>query len=143
VPDWVALTFPLLAPGTDFAGFRIAEMVGRGGMGVVYRAVDAALERTVALKVIAPEHTEDPAVVSRFKSEAKLAASIDHPNLVTIYGAGECEGVLFLAMRFVPGTDLRSVIAEHGPLELPRINRIVEQVASALDAAHARGHCPS
>lgn len=139
VPDRLALTFALLAPGTDFAGFRIAEVVGGGGMGVVYRAVDSALERTVALKVIAPEHTEDPAVVSCFKSEAKLAASIDHPNLVTIYGAGECGGVLFLAMQFVPGTDLQAVMCERRPLDLPRVNRIVEQVAPALDAAHASG----
>jgi serine/threonine protein kinase len=137
--DPAAFTFPVLSPGTEFAGYRIEEMVGRGGMGVVYRAVDSTLERTVALKVIAPQHTEDPAVVSRFKSEAKLAASIDHPNVVTIYSAGEREGVLFLAMRFVPGTDLHAILHEHRSLDLPRIKRIVEQVASALDAAHARG----
>jgi len=137
--DAAGLTFPVLSPGTEFAGYRIEEMVGRGGMGVVYRAVDSTLERTVALKVIAPQHIEDPAVVSRFKSEAKLAASIDHPNVVTIYSAGEFEGVLFLAMRFVPGTDLHAVMHEHRSLDLPRINRIVAQVASALDAAHACG----
>lgn len=134
-----ALTVPVLSPGSEFAGYRVEGIAGRGGMGIVYRAVDSALERTVALKVIAPEHTADPAAVARFKSEARLAASIDHPNLVTIYAAGEHEGVLFLAMRFMPGTDLRSVIAEHRPLAVSRINRIVAEVASALDAAHARG----
>lgn len=133
------LIFPVLSPGNQFAGYLIEEMVGRGGMGVVYRALDLTLDRTVALKVIAPQHTEDPAAVSRFKSEAKLAASVEHPNLVTIYGAGECDGVLFLAMRFVPGTDLQAVMRGHRALDLPRIRTIVDQLAKALDVAHAAG----
>jgi serine/threonine protein kinase len=137
--DRAALSSPVLAPGTDFAGYRIEEMVARGGMGVVYRATDPALDRAVALKVIAPEHTEDAAALSRFTAEAKLAAAIDHPNLVTIYRAGEWEGVLFLAMQFVPGTDLRAFLRGHHSPGLRWIERTVGQVASALDAAHAHG----
>src|SRR5947207_15618080 len=114
-------------------------MVARGGIGVVYRATDPALERTVALKVIAPEYTEDVAAVARFTMEANLAAAIDHPNLVTIYRAGEREGVLFLAMQFVSGTDLRALLRVHDSPGLPWIDWVVGQVASALDAAHARG----
>jgi serine/threonine protein kinase len=139
VAEPAAPATPPLAPGTEFAGYLIWEIVGRGGMGVVYRAVDSNLERTVALKVIAPQLTADPAAAARFKREAKLAASIDHPNLVTIYAAGESDGVLFLAMQLVPGTDLRTVIASEGALDLVRLSQIVESVASALDAAHARG----
>jgi len=137
--DRAALSSPVLAPGTDFAGYRIEEMVTRGGMGVVYRAADPALDRTVALKLIAPEYTEDAAAVARFRAEAKLAAAIDHPNLVTIYRAGEFDGVLFLAMQFVPGTDLRAFLGGHHSPGLPWIERAVGQVASALDAAHSHG----
>jgi len=121
-----------------FAGYRIESMLDRGGMGVVYRAIDPVLGRGVALKIIAPERTRDPAAVARFKSEARLAASLEHPNIVPIYAGGEFQGVLYLAMRLVPGTDLRHVIAD-GPVELPVIGRVVSHVASALDAAHARG----
>jgi len=139
VPYQRALGTTSLAPGTRLAGYRIEDVVGRGGMGLVYRAVDTALDRTVALKVIAPELTTDPVAVARFKSEAKLAASLDHPSIVTVYGAGEYEGVLYLAMRFIPGTTLQHVVGSDGALELPRARRIVDHVASALDAAHASG----
>jgi len=137
--DGAALSSPVLATGTDFAGYVIEEMVARGGMGVVYRAADPALDRTVALKVIAPEHTEDAAAAARFTHEAKLAAAIAHPNLVTIYRAGEWKGVLFLAMQFVPGTDLRAYLRVHGTPGVSWIERVVGQVASALDAAHRGG----
>ena len=79
-------------------------------MGVVYKAADVELDRTVALKIIAPEHTQNPDAVTRFKSEARLAASLEHPNIVPIHRGGEYHGVLYLAMRFVPGTNLRQVI---------------------------------
>ena len=108
-------------------------------MGMVYRATDSALERTVALKVIAPEHIEDAAAAARFTSEAKLAAAVDHPHLVTIYRAGEWEGVLFLAMQFVPGTDLWAYLRVHRSLGVSWIERVVGQVATALDAAHSHG----
>jgi serine/threonine protein kinase len=123
----------------EFAGYRIDSRVGRGGMGVVYRATDLSLERTVALKVLAEELAREPGFQRRFIDESKLAASLDHPNVVPIYAAGEFEGVLYIAMRFVPGDDLRTLLREDGPLEPERAARIVAQVASALDAAHAHG----
>ena len=129
---------PELERGSVFAGYRIESVLDRGGMGVVYRATDPVLGRGVALKIVAPEHTRDPAAVARFKNEARLAASFEHPNIVPVYGGGEYQGVVYLAMRLVPGTDLRHVIAD-GRVELPVIERVVAHVASALDAAHARG----
>ena len=127
-----------LDPGTNFAGYRIEGMLDRGGMGVVYRATDEDLSRTVALKIIAPEHTQNPDAVRRFKAEARLAASLEHPNIVPIHRGGEYRGVLYLAMRFVPGTNLRHVINQ-GQLSLDRVQRIITAVASALDAAHESG----
>src|SRR5918998_5858387 len=127
-----------LEPGSMFAGYRIEGMLDRGGMGVVYRATDEDLSRTVALKIIAPEHTQNPDAVRRFKSEARLAASLEHPNIVPIFRGGEYGGVLYLAMRFVPGTNLRHVI-DRGQLPLDRVQRILTAVASALDAAHEGG----
>jgi DNA-binding CsgD family transcriptional regulator len=121
-----------LEPGSLFAGYRIEGMLDRGGMGVVYRATDEDLSRTVALKIIAPEHTQNPDAVRRFKSEARLAASLEHPNIVPIHRGGEYRGVLYLAMRFVPGTNLRQVI-DRDRLSLDRVRRIVAAVASALE----------
>jgi serine/threonine protein kinase/N-acetylneuraminic acid mutarotase len=127
-----------LEAGSLFAGYRIEGMLDRGGMGVVYKASDLDLDRTVALKIIAPEHTQNPDAVTRFKAEARLAASIEHPNIVPIHRGGEFQGVLYLAMRFVPGTNLRHVV-DRGQLDSERIQRIIASVASALDAAHERG----
>jgi hypothetical protein len=127
-----------LAPGSTFGGYRIVRLLDRGGMGIVYEAVEIELDRTVALKIVAPEHTRDPTAVARFKSEARLAASLEHPNIVPIHRGGEHDGVLYLAMRYVAGTNLRRVI-DHGPLDPPRIARILTEIAEALDAAHARG----
>jgi serine/threonine protein kinase/N-acetylneuraminic acid mutarotase len=127
-----------LEPGSMFAGYRIERILDRGGMGLVYKAADVELERTVALKIIAPEHTQNPDAVTRFKSEARLAASLEHPNIVPIHRGGEYHGVLYLAMRFVPGTNLRQVI-DRGQLSLDQVQRVVHCVASALDAAHERG----
>ena len=127
-----------LEPGSEFAGYRIEGMLDRGGMGVVYKAADPDLDRTVALKIIAPEHTQNPDAVTRFKAEARLAASLEHPNIVPIHRGGEFQGVLYLAMRFVPGTNLRAVV-DKGQLDLPRIARITAAISAALDAAHERG----
>ncbi|MEA2420069.1 MAG: hypothetical protein QOE60_2275, partial [Thermoleophilaceae bacterium] len=127
-----------LEPGSEFAGYRIEGMLDRGGMGVVYKAADAELDRTVALKIIAPEHTQNPDAVTRFKAEARLAASIEHPNIVPIHRGGEYHGVLYLAMRFVPGTNLRQVV-DRGQLGTEQIQRVIASVAGALDAAHDRG----
>src|SRR5919198_156212 len=128
-----------LAPGSTFAGHRIEEVAGRGGMGVVYRATQLALDRTVALKVIAPGLIEDDAMRKRFVRESKVAASIDHPNVIPIYYAGEEDGVAYIAMRYVPGDDLRSLVRRERKLEPRRAARLVAQVAAALDAAHAAG----
>jgi hypothetical protein len=133
-----ASVLPQLEPGSVFAGYRIDSVLDRGGMGVVYKAMDADLDRPVALKIIAPEHTQNATAVARFKAECRLAASLEHPNIVPIHRGGEYEGVLYLAMRFVPGTNLRHVI-DRGPMDLRRVDRIIGQVASALDAAHDRG----
>jgi streptogramin lyase/predicted Ser/Thr protein kinase len=128
-----------LAPGSSFAGHRIEEVAGRGGMGVVYRATQLALDRTVALKVIAPGLIEDDAMRKRFVRESKVAASIDHPNVIPIYYAGEEDGVAYIAMRYVPGDDLRSLVRRERKLEPRRAARLIAQVAAALDAAHAAG----
>src|SRR3954454_17125994 len=127
-----------LEPGAMFAGYRIEGLIDRGGMGVVYRATDVDLDRTVALKIIAPEHTQNPDAVTRFKAEARLAASLEHSNIVPIHRGGQYRRVLYLAMRFVPGPNLRQVI-DRGPLPLDRTLRILTAVASALDAAHDSG----
>src|SRR3954454_22042926 len=105
-----------LTIGTTLGGYRIEEMAGRGGMGVVYVAEQLALGRRVALKVIAPDLAEDPGFRERFKHESEIAASIDHPNVIPVYEAGEQDGLLFLSMRYVEGTDLRALIREQGRL---------------------------
>lgn len=125
--------------GTELAGYRIEGVIGRGGMSVVYLAEHARLERKVALKVLAPELAGSERFHDRFLRESKLAASIDHPNIVPIYDADEAEGVLYIAMRYVEGSDLKQAIRDTGGLEPLRASSIVDQVASALDAAHARG----
>ena len=122
-----------------FAGYRVESLVGRGGMGVVYRATDLSLERPVALKVLTDELARDPAFRRRFVSESKLAASLDHPNVIPIHAAGEHDGILYIAMRFVPGDDLRTILKLNGRMDPQRAARLIAQVASALDAAHAHG----
>ena len=128
-----------LEPGTTFAGYRIDGIAGAGGMGVVYRAMSLALERPVALKLIASDLAGDRKFRERFKRESLLAASIDHPNVIPVYDAGEADGDLYIAMRFVDGTDLRKLVESIGPLDPARAVRVVAQVGSALDAAHRRG----
>ncbi|MDA0137247.1 serine/threonine-protein kinase [Solirubrobacter deserti] len=128
-----------LEPGSVFAGHRIEMVAGRGGMGVVYRATQLALDRTVALKVIAAGLLEDQTVRARFVRESKIAASIDHPNVIPIYYAGEEQGIAYIAMRYVAGDDVRSLVRREGPLASQRAAHMVAQTASALDAAHAAG----
>src|SRR5687768_18510083 len=108
-------------------------------MGVVYRATDPGLDRIVALKFIASDLASSPGFRDRFTTESKIAASLDHPNVIPIFHAGEHEGVLFLVMRYVDGEDLRSELQREGPLEPERATRIIVQIAAALDAAHASG----
>ncbi len=125
--------------GSVLAGYRIEALLGRGGMGVVYLAHDASLERKVALKLLAPELSSDDAFRERFLRESRLAASIDHPNVIPIYEAGETEGVLFIAMRYVEGSDFRRLLGEVGRLEPVRAVAMLDQVAEALDVAHEHG----
>jgi streptogramin lyase len=128
-----------IAVGDELAGYRIEGLVGRGGMGEVYRAGDPRLGRDVALKVLAERLADDAELRARLERESRLAASLDHPNVVPVYAAGEADGRLYLAMRFVEGTDLRALLRREGALELARASRIATQVASALDAAHELG----
>jgi CheY-like chemotaxis protein len=128
-----------LAIGSTFAGHRIDAVAGRGGMGVVYRATDLTLDRPVALKVLAPALARDPVFRARFERECRLAAALDHPNVVPIFHAGTERGALYLTMRFVEGTDLRALLAEQRRLEPARAVRIVAQVADALAEAHRHG----
>jgi Protein kinase domain len=125
--------------GDIFAGHRIEGVAGRGGMGVVYRATQLDLERPVALKLIAPQLAQDPSFRERFVRESRIAAAIDHPHVIPIYYAGEQDGALYLAMRYVDGEDLRAIVRRDGMLEPDRAARIVSQLGGALDAAHARG----
>ena len=125
--------------GVLVAGYRIEALVGRGGMGNVYRATDVRLGRPVALKVLADRLAEDDAFGDRLLRESQLAASLDHPNVVPIYEAGEDEGRLFIAMRFVPGGDLRALLRREGALDPARAMPIFSQIAAALDAGHRRG----
>jgi serine/threonine protein kinase len=128
-----------LAVGDVFAECRIEAVAGVGGMATVYRARQTKLGRTVALKVIAWERSEDADFRARFEREMEIAAAIDHPNVLPIHWAGEADGVLFIVMRFVDGATLRDELDAHGRLDPARAVDVVEQVAGALDAAHARG----
>jgi len=125
--------------GTSIGGFRIEGEIGRGGMGVVYLAEQDSPRRKVALKILAPQLAGDPAFRERFQRETDAAASIEHPNVVPIYGAGQADGQLYLAMRYIEGTDLATLIAREGSLAPDRAARICAQVAEALSAAHERG----
>ncbi|MFE1414842.1 serine/threonine-protein kinase [Streptomyces sp. NPDC058746] len=122
--------------GRQIAGYRVERMIGRGGMAVVYCAKDLRLDRMVALKLIAPERARDETFRRRFTHESRVAAKIDHPHIVPIFEAGETEGVLYIAMRYVSGLDLRGLLDREGPLPVATALRIAAQVASALDAAH-------
>jgi hypothetical protein len=128
-----------LEPGDEFAGCRIEAVAGRGGMGVVYRATELSLGRPVALKLLAPERAADREFRERFQRESRMAAAIDHPNVVPVYAAGEHDGSLYLVMRYVGGTDLHQLLRDEGRLEPARAAELVAQLASALDAAHAAG----
>ncbi|MYS90803.1 MULTISPECIES: serine/threonine-protein kinase [Streptomyces] len=125
--------------GQQIAGYRIEQEIGRGGMAVVYRARDLRLERTVALKLLAPELARNDTFRRRFTHESRAAAAIDHPHIVPVFEAGETDGVLYIAMRFVAGSDLRHLLDREGPLPPATAVRVAAQVASALDAAHEHG----
>ena len=123
----------------ELRGYRAEELIGRGGTGEVYRALDVRLERQVALKVLAAGVAEDERFRERFLSESRLAASLDHPNVIPIYEAGEQDERLFIAMRYVRGRDLKTLLRRKGALEPARTVAIARQLAEALDAAHRTG----
>jgi serine/threonine-protein kinase len=125
--------------GTVIAGYRIEERIGRGGMGVVYRAEHINLQRRAAIKIIAPDLAESTGFRERFTREARIAAALQHPNIVTVYDAGEVDGTLYLAMQYIEGEDLAAVLMREGRLRPYRAIDVCRQVASALDAAHAMG----
>jgi hypothetical protein len=126
-------------PGIRVTGYRIEARVGRGGMGEVYRAQQLSLGRKVALKILTPELAADNGFRQRFLRESRIAAAIDHPNIIPIFEAGQDGGLLYIAMRYVEGADLATVLEREGRLEPARAMAITSQVAGALDAAHARG----
>ena len=128
-----------LEAGSVIAGYRIDELISRGGMGVVYRATNVALNRIYALKVLAPELAEDPSFRERFKREMRIAASLHHPNVVGIHYAGDHEGLLFFVMDYIIGTDLRELLIKTGAVEPHRAVDLLHQCAGALDAAHRSG----
>jgi Protein kinase domain len=125
--------------GTELAGFRIQSLIGRGGMGVVYGAEQLRYGRRVALKVLAPELSHDPQFRERFEQEWRTAARIEHPSIVPIYEAGEADEGLYIAMRFIDGTDLSALVTRAGRLEPARALNILGQIADALDSVHAHG----
>jgi serine/threonine protein kinase/CheY-like chemotaxis protein len=125
--------------GTVIAGYQIESRIGRGGMGVVYRAQHLSLGRTAALKVIQPDLASSSGFRERFSREARVAAAFSHPNIVTVYDAGEVEGTLYLAMQYIEGADLARMLSDDGRLKPYRAIDVCRQIAGALDAAHAQG----
>ncbi|WP_231964577.1 serine/threonine-protein kinase [Mycobacterium sp. E2699] len=128
----------MMIEGTPFGRYRLLELLGRGGMGEVWRAHDTVIDRTVAIKTLLPHFAEDRTFEQRFRREARAAARLDEPHVVPIYDVGEIDGRLYVAMRLIKGQDLQTLL-DRGPLEPGRSVGIVEQVASALDAAHQAG----
>jgi hypothetical protein len=127
------------AQGSTVGRYQLDEQIGHGGMAAVFKARDEQLGRTVALKILAPGLAADEAFRHRFVRESRAAAAVDDPHIIPLYEAGEADGVLFIAMRFVPGGDVRSLLFRQGPLAPERAAAIVSPVAAALDAAHAAG----
>ena len=125
--------------GERLAGYLLVSVLGRGGMGVVYLAEDERLCRHVAVKVLAPELAEDDEYRERFLRESRVAAALEHPHVIPIHEAGEVDGTVFLAMRYVAGSDLKAVLLQDGRLSPQRALVLISQVGSALDAAHASG----
>ena len=125
--------------GSRIAGYRLEGQIGHGGMAVVFRARDERLGRLVALKILAPALAADEAFRQRFIRESRAAAAVDDPHIIPVFEAGEASGVLFIAMRYVGGGDVRTLLDRAGPLSAARAAAIISPVASALDAAHAAG----
>ena len=129
----------MFVQGSEFAGYRIDALIGQGGMSEVYRADNPRLGNKVALKLLAPQLADDELFRERFLRESRVAAALEHPNVLPIFDAGDVDGVPYIAMRYVDGPDLRKLIDDHGPLALDRTVSIVKQVGGALDCAHEHG----
>jgi serine/threonine-protein kinase len=125
--------------GTEFAGYGLRAVLGRGGMSIVYQAENPRLRNLIALKVLAPELADDQVFRTRFREESQIAASLNHPHVIPIHDFGSSDGLLYIAMRYVSGTDLRHLIAERGWLAPDAAVHLLAQAARALDAAHRRG----
>jgi serine/threonine protein kinase len=125
--------------GTDFAGYRLRAVLGRGGMSIVYQAENPRLRSLIALKVLAPELATDQVFRTRFREESQIAASLNHPHVIPIHDFGSSDGLLYIAMRYVSGTDLRHLIDGQGWLAPDAAVHLLGQAARALDAAHRRG----
>ncbi|MFO7170440.1 MAG: serine/threonine-protein kinase, partial [Chloroflexota bacterium] len=125
--------------GRMLGRYRVLELIGRGGMAAVYRAHDTALKRDVALKILYPQYSGDEGIVERFQREAVVAARLDHPNIVPIYDVGEADGLTYIAMRLLGTRSLADLLRERGTLRAEELAPIVDQIAAALDYAHARG----
>jgi serine/threonine-protein kinase len=135
--EGVAVQF--LESGTDFGAYRIEGLLGRGGMSEVYRASNPRLGNTIAVKLLTRELANDEVFRERFVRESRLAASLNHPNVIPIFDAGESDGMPYIAMRYVEGSDLEQLIGQEGPLSLELAVSIVSQIAAALDCAHSKG----
>src|ERR1700710_1232974 len=128
-----------LSDGDEFGGYRIERRLGRGGVGVLYLAGEAGLGRRGALELMSPEAAADPFFARRFTEESRIAASIEHPNVVPIYAAGEESGIPFIAMRYVAGSDLARRLTREGRLQSEVAVGLIAQIANGLDAIHAAG----
>ena len=129
----------MLPPGSIIAGYEVQSVVGSGGIGVLYRARQMRLDRPVALKLVEPEVAADPVVRERLRREARTVAALDHPNVVPLYEAGEENGTVFIATRWIDGTELGTLIQSEGPLDARRAALVAAQIAAALEVAHEKG----
>ena len=129
----------MLSPGATFGGYEVESVVGLGGIGILYRARQLRLDRPVALKLVESDMARDPVVRERLRREARAVASLDHPNVVPLYEAGEEDGTVYIVTRWVEGTELGTLIDEEGPLEFHRAARTAAQIADALEIAHEKG----
>ena len=138
----VPVTMPdkQIGPGVTLGGFEIKKVLGRGEMGVVYLATQLSMEREVALKVLPAELSERPDAVERFRQEVRMAARLEHPNIVQAYEAGEDNGVNYLAMAYVDGSTLDDILRQEGPMPETKALEITRDIAEALQEAWDRFH---
>src|SRR5215211_1383241 len=125
--------------GQRLGRYELVSVLGRGGMAAVYRAHDTLLRRDVAIKILYPQYSTDGSLIERFKREAVMAAQLDHPNIVPIYDVGEAAGLVYIAMKLLNGHSLADLLHTRQAVPLQDLVPLVEQIAAALDYAHARG----